>query len=149
MQQLNKRAFTITVFIFSSLTAFCQQSEQDSVHAIIKEMAAYNQYEVTYSVGFAGAFSKQYQRFEKLISIASPSQLIEIAGNHKNAVVRLYAYQALKFKKAAIPETLIRQFDRDKTHVQTFTGCIAEERTVNSLKNETIFNSLTIHPASR
>jgi hypothetical protein len=56
-----------------------------------------------------------------------------LAEQHKNAVVRLYALQGLKRRKANIPEQLRRQFREDKTVVRVLKGCVGDEKPISVL----------------
>src|SRR5690349_10459362 len=113
------------VLIFTSAAATGKQHvKADEVTAIVDSISSSNIYETTYAVGFTGALSEQYQRFARLAKLARIEQLIDLAGTHPNAVVRLYAYQALKKRKAIIPGSLISRFGHDNTVVRTLNGCI-------------------------
>ena len=106
-----------------------------------------NIYEMSYTVGYAGTISKQYLRFKQLLQLATSKQLSELAVNHNNAVVRLYAYQALKQKLVTIPENIIAFFAIDHTVVKTLWGCFGGSQMISVLvKQHLIFNSFTKKP---
>ncbi len=140
MQAYRKVALAIAFLIFGWTFGFSQDLKSDSAVLIIKEMAESDIYEVSYSIGYFGSLSLQYQRFEKLLSLASQQQLIDFATNANNPVARLYCYQALRKKKVDIPVSLKQQFSKDITKVKTLKGCTGEEKSVSSLANEDIFN---------
>lgn len=107
----------------------------DSVTEILKDISAHNVYEYK-TVGIAGTLSKQYLRYEKLASVATIDELLQISKDYKNAVARLYAFQALKLKGIVIPKDLQEQFDNDKTEVQTLNGCLGNISKVVVLSKE-------------
>ena len=86
------------MFVLTQIAAHSENTKIDPIKAIVNEMAAHDIYERSTGVGYAGTASKQLQLFEKLRSLASENELTELAVNNKNAVVRLYALQALKTK---------------------------------------------------
>ena len=131
-------------FVLASKVVVSQSSKIDSVAITVKEMAAANVYEESLSVGFAGTASAQYKRFCRLLSIAGNEQLISLAAAHKNAVVRLYCYQALKQKGAIIPPSLMQQFSTDNTKIKTLNGCIGTERPVHALAGENVFELMKV-----
>ena len=130
--QLLKRNL-LTVSLFASLS-FCQgQNLQfNSIGLVVFEMAQHNIYE-SKTIGFTGLQSKQYQRFQQLLSIATTDQLIDLATNHHNAVVRLYSFQALHQKKITIPEKLSAQFENDKTMIDVYRGCVRETKSISNI----------------
>lgn len=71
--------------------------------------------------------------FEQLLSLSTEQQLNDLAAHHKNGVVRLYAFQALKRKKSNISEALVQQFQNDNTKIKTLNGCQGDEKTINFL----------------
>lgn len=99
---------------------------------VVSEMAAHDIYE-SETVGIANARSKQFARYQQLVSIATDAQLLSLANTHPNAVVRLYAYQALRERNIAIPKALLQKFNEDETLVQTLEGCIANKFPVSKL----------------
>jgi hypothetical protein len=96
------------------------------------EIATHNRYESAH-VGVAGIKSRQYTRFESLLPLASVNELEEMATADTNAVVRLYALQALHHKGVTIAAALKKKFAEDKTLVFTLNGCIGGEQSVQSL----------------
>lgn len=121
----------ITLFL---LTAFISYAQKESMlTTTVNEIANHNIYETTNNAGYAGVVSKQYHRFELLISLATEEQLSGLATHNANAVVRLYALQALKRKKINIPTGMKQQFQKDTTIVKTLDGCLGDEKSVNML----------------
>jgi hypothetical protein len=133
MQCIRKALFFICLSTASTVSTFAQQGQEDSLTLIVSAMAKSNIYEASYTVGFTGTVSKQFQRFEQLTALATDEQLLTLATYHRNAVVRLYALQALKKRKHAVPEPLQRQFRNDKAVVRVLKGCIADEKPLNEL----------------
>jgi len=71
-----------------------------------------------------------------ITSLATTEDLIILATTHKNPVVRLYSFQALKKRNAEIPSTLTAKFKTDLNEVISLQGCLAENTTVNLLTND-------------
>jgi hypothetical protein len=111
----------------------------DSVIEILRDISMHNVYEYK-TVGIAGTLSKQYLKYEQLARVATIEELLQISKDYKNAVVRLYAFQALKLKGTTIPKDLQEQFDNDKTEIQTLNGCLGNISKVNEISKEN-FNS--------
>lgn len=141
MQTIRKAIVLITLLSVTGTFSFAQRQKDDSLNSVVKAMANSNIYEVSYTVGYAGSVSKQYLRFEQILTLATVQQLIALATNNKNAVVRLYALQALKRKKINIPIALIQQFQNDHTIVDMLKGCIANKKAVNILAQQDLKSS--------
>lgn len=133
MQVLRESGFLFTLLIMTGISSFGQRQSDDSLATVVKAIANNNVYEVSLTVGYAGTVSEQLQRFDLLLSLATSDQLMDIAAHNKNAVVRLYAFQALKRKKIEIPKSLIQQFQNDNTVVEMLNGCVADKKSVNTL----------------
>jgi hypothetical protein len=131
-----KSFFLPIIFSLLVLSGYAQKQVDNPLKTAIQEMADHDLYETSRTVGFAGTVSKQYQRFQQLLSLATERQLVELAAEHKNAVVRLYAFQALKKRKAVIPGGLFEQFMNDRTRVTTLNGCVGDKKTVGDLATQ-------------
>jgi hypothetical protein len=136
MQCIRKKFFLATLFAISISFSFGPQRQADSLTMIVTAIARSNVYEASYTVGYRGVVSKQYLRFEQLMNLATEQQLLTLTEQHKNAVVRLYALQALKRRKVAISERLKRQFHDDKAVVKVLKGCVADERPLSVLATQ-------------
>jgi hypothetical protein len=101
--------------------------------SIAAELAQSNAYEISQTIGLMQTPSLQLQRFNRLVSLATEQELVDLATSHSNTVVRLYAYQALKVKKAAIPKALQEKFNADISKVHVVDGCVLEQKTVSFL----------------
>ena len=127
----------VRVFIIhlTFITAsFGQTAMNDQVTKIVNEIATTNRYDESYTIGIGGIISTQYQLFQQLAQLATPQQLVDLI-NHKNAVVRLYAYQALRRKKVKISEGIMTDFANDRTLITVMRGCIMEQQPVSTLIN--------------
>ena len=127
----------VRVFIIhlTFITAsFGQTAMNDQVTKIVNEIATTNRYDESYTIGIGGIISTQYQLFQQLAQLATPQQLVDLI-NHKNAVVRLYAYQALRRKKVKISEGIMTDFANDRTLITVLRGCIMEQQPVSTLIN--------------
>ena len=133
MQTISKTVILMALFFVTSLFCFGQKQTNDSLKAVVTAIANSNVYEVSYTVGFAGTVSKQYLRFKQLLSLATEQQLTDLASLNENAVVRLYALQALRQKHANISGSLLEQFQHDRTIVTTLNGCNGDKKTVSEL----------------
>ena len=140
MHLFRKSTFLFTLLIIIGISSFGQRQNNDSLATVVKEIANNNVYEVSYTVGIAGAISQQLQRFDLLLSLSTNEQLLNLATHNKNAVVRLYAFQALRHKKIEIPAALIQQFQNDKTIVKMLNGCIGDKKSVSTLAQQNIKN---------
>ena len=134
------------LFLAIGFSSFAQKENTNTLPNAVKEMAAFNIYETTCTVGFSNSASSQYQRFILLTSMASTKDLITLATNHKNPVVRLYSFQALKKRNIDIPASLADKFKNDQDEVVSLQGCLAENTKVNLLTNEIIFPSSNYKP---
>ena len=131
---MTTRTKFLTFSILLMLTAFISFGQKPNLlNSTVNEIAKYNIYETTNTVGYANVISKQYQRFELLISLATEEQLTNLATHNKNAIVRLYALQALKRKKINISSVMRQQFQNDITIVETLEGCLGDKKSVHML----------------
>ena len=131
---MTTRTKFLTFSILLMLTAFISFGQKPNLlNFTVNEIAKYNIYETTNTVGYANVISKQYQRFELLISLATEEQLTNLATHNKNAIVRLYALQALKRKKINISSVMRQQFQNDITIVETLEGCLGDKKSVHML----------------
>lgn len=58
-----KATFLPFILLAIGTFTFGQKQKTDSFTTVVREMANSNIYEVSYTVGYAGTISKQYQRF--------------------------------------------------------------------------------------
>jgi hypothetical protein len=131
-----KSGLVAMVFLFFGFSGSCQQGGTDSVALLVKELSMDNTYAAGATLGIKGVISKQYQRYHRLVALASREQLVQLAAGHKSAVVRLYAWQALRRKKMAVPASLVKQFSTDREKLSTVKGCIRSVQTVSALARE-------------
>lgn len=131
MNMLIKSLSFSTIFLLTAFISFGQK--KNSLTSTVNEIAKCNIYEISGTIGFAGLASKQNQRLEQIVSLASEDQLLYLAKDHKNAIVRLYALLALKEKRIIISDSIKEQFQNDTTIVVTLNGCLAEEKSVQML----------------
>lgn len=121
--------FLIAFFSFS--LSHAQNEAFEALPMVVFEMAAHNVYE-SETIGIANAKSKQFARYQQLVAKASEQQLLELT-DHNNAVVRLYAYQALRQKGVSISKSLQQKFKEDATSVQSMQGCVINKYPVSKL----------------
>jgi hypothetical protein len=122
-----------SVLCFFSGVVYANQSKgiRPSIAVIAKEMADYQVYE-SQRVGFAGAYSSQYKRYEKLLAEATVQELFLLT-RQESPVVRVYAYEALTQKSPRLAARAYRTLQKDKAGLNTLNGCIGGEATVGSL----------------
>ena len=142
MKTINK-TICVLLFLMGAYRGLAQHIPINTFLKTVEEMAAFNVYETTCTVGYSNSSSSQYERF-KFLTQVNNEDLILLANSHENPVVRLYAFQALKKRKIEIPQVLIEKFKNDASGVISLQGCIAENTTVNKLNNE-IFLPLTTY----
>ncbi len=136
MMKLFIMTFFLLLFLATGFGGYAQNENTNTLPNAIKEMAAFNIYETTCTVGYSNIASSQYQRFIILTSLATTEDLIILASTNKNPVVRLYSFQALKKRNIKIPLLLIDKFSRDQDQVISLQGCLAENTVVKLLTNE-------------
>lgn len=131
MRNILRLIAVVVLLMITAANSFAQK--EILLASTVNDIANSNIYETSSNVGYAAVTSKQFQRFELLTSLTTAEDLINIATNNSNAVVRLYALQALKRKKITIPENLKQQFQNDKKIVETLEGCLGDKQPVNLL----------------
>ncbi|MEO6850354.1 MAG: hypothetical protein ABI203_06335, partial [Mucilaginibacter sp.] len=98
------------------------------INIIVDSIAQYNQLNSS-GVGYAGIRTVQWDRYEKLSKTATLPELRELT-NHKNSVVRCYAFDALTDRKDTAAFNILLGHLQDTAMVSTFIGCmISKERT--------------------
>lgn len=128
---MHKHINILFVSFFSFFLSYAQDEKFEALPVVVFEMAAHNVYE-SETIGIANAKSKQFARYQQLVAKASEEQLLQLT-SHSNAVVRLYAYQALRQKGVNIPESLVQKFKADTTSVQSMQGCVINKYPVSKL----------------
>jgi hypothetical protein len=137
MKHRNMILVAIGVFISVSVQAkpVIPHTHKDSVY-ILKQIILESNTVMGSSVGFAGSPSNTWYAFAWLINIATPQELLGMA-THKNAVLRLYAYTGLLYRRYKPAATIIEKFSNDTTTVRTLSGCIMNNTTVAEALNNT------------
>jgi hypothetical protein len=130
---LTKTLLLAIIPVFIQTVVYARDNKPDTVQMIVDEMAVNGVYKRSYTIGYTGSYCKQLELYTKLLSVAAEDQLIELAKNNKSAVVRLYAFQALKEKKAKIADKVVYQFEEDNAQVITLSGCFGDKKQVKSL----------------
>lgn len=99
-----------------------------TIQIIVDSIAKYNQL-TSSGVGFSGVKTTQWERYEKLSKTASLPEL-EALTNHKNAVVRCYAFDALTARRDTNAFTILEVHLKDTARLSTFIGCIISDERV-------------------
>lgn len=136
--RLYKPLLLAAILVLAHMMATSQNNKGYTIKNFVNEMAAIDIYERSATVGYTGSASRQLELFKKLRSLASENELTELASNHKDAVVRLYAFHALKEKTKNVSQTLVKKFEADNTEVVTLTGCLGDKKSVRRLAFEPI-----------
>lgn len=93
-----------------------------SIDSLVIQIAEVN---VVYAkhVGRSGSDSKQYQRYQKLLSKASIPDLLALT-NHKNKAVKCYAGWGLIDKGYSEVDIVFEKFLKKNKKVEIFKGCL-------------------------
>ncbi len=113
--------------------------DSDPVKKIVREIAKSNVYEMPATPGYSGTPSQQSIRYRELVKSASIDQLTELATKNKNAVVRLYAFNALVSKLKDVPQEIIDQFRNDKTIIIVLNGDVANKTPLNIVAERCLY----------
>jgi len=123
---------------------------EKTIRKVISEIARDNVVR-GYATGYGGESSDQFKRFEYFLLNAS-TELLTALTDHKNAVVRCYAFWALCDRKANNCFDILKMHIKDTSPVEEMPiGCLVNGTTVNNfylnlfVPNEFLFcNSLNI-----
>lgn len=127
-----RKSINLFLTLLFATFANAQNLQLAALPMVVSEMEAHNIYE-SETIGIANAKSKQFARYQQMISIATKEQLLDLATDYTNAVVRLYAYQALRERAIDIPKELQQKFNNDRTTVQSIEGCVANKYPLSKL----------------
>jgi hypothetical protein len=98
------------------------------IRQIINEIADENVYKSS-AVGYSGTRPEQWNRFQRIKSIASEHELIQLT-NHKNTAVRSYAFKALVERKSDSTFNILLKHLYDTAQLETLQGCLGSHQTV-------------------
>jgi hypothetical protein len=121
----------IATFIMTLMSFTGKLQVQDPVSVIVEEIAKHNVYEFG-KLGYTGLKSKQYDRYLKLMELATDDQLLQLTG-HSNVVVRIYAYHACEKRNIPLSQEVLSKYRRDSSRVKMINGCEAFVTTVQKL----------------
>jgi hypothetical protein len=96
-----------------------------TIQILVDSIAKYNQLTGS-GVGYAGVRTVQWDRYEKLSKAATLPELRKLT-DHKNPVVRCYAFDALTARKDTNAFNILLTHLHDTAKVSTFFGCIISE----------------------
>lgn len=119
----------------SSGTVFSKIKKETPLKKIIKKIAKANIYDATPVVSNHKVISEQEINYQELLNTASPEELIDLATNDKNAVVRLYAFRAIMEKVKSAPQNLYLQFANDDTTIKVINGTITSKKPISTISN--------------
>ena len=120
------RYLLIFLLLFPVGSSFCQldwtiQQRLDSIRLWINELEADSTVD-TEIIG-NGDYSLQYSRYDKLVSVASDTQLLDLT-EHRSAAVRLYAYYGLTRNNPTLLVEALRNHPDDTTEVICRNGAM-------------------------
>lgn len=121
------------VFLPNEEILFSTTIQETPVKKIIKRIEKVNMYIVT-PVNSKN-ISDQERNYVDLLRNASIEELTQLASEHKNAVVRLYAFRALMESVKDAPKHIFEQFMNDTTPVKVIHETRSETKPLNSIAN--------------
>lgn len=110
-------------------------TNENPLKKIVRKIAKANVFDATPIANNGKVISEQEINYRDLLNTASPEQLIDLATNDKNAVVRLYAFRALMEKVKSAPDNLYQQFKNDNTGIKVINGKISERKPLSAISN--------------
>ena len=114
---------------------FYKTTVQDPLKKIGKKITKVKGEEATAIASNHKVISEQEINYQDLLNTASPEQLIDLATNDKNAVVRLYAFRALMEKVKKAPDNLYTQFANDNTTIKVINGTTTSRKPISTISN--------------
>lgn len=118
---MQKIVIILLVFIlFSCIEQRKKVSSISNINEIVKGIETKNRVEAQ-SIGLSNKPSKQWNKYEQLKKTATEEQLIRLT-NHKNSVVRCYAFQALAERNSTHIFNILLKHLHDTTTVETING---------------------------
>lgn len=134
------------VFIILSLllsTSIFGQPISKTTQQLVDQIAEYNTYNGG-AVGVAGSKTEQWGRFEQLKKQATAKELMALC-DHKNAVVRCYAFEALAERQHPQTFDILLQHLQDTEKVEILQGCIAMHHMVGDFFMSKFAYSYQLH----
>ncbi|HEY5463175.1 MAG TPA: hypothetical protein VIJ95_07960 [Hanamia sp.] len=110
-------------------------TNENPLKKIIKKIAKANVYDASPFMSNNKVVSEQESLYKDLLNTASPEELIDLATNNKNAVVRLYAFRALMEKQKKAPTNVYDQFMNDNTPIKVINGKSSQMKPLNAISN--------------
>ncbi len=110
---------------FSSLNLVSGQSLSPKTKRLVYKIAKYNVL-TSQGVGEAGTETNQWKRYLQLKKLSTDTELISLT-NHKNAVVRGYAFMALSARNYPKLVQILISHLKDTTRFLIFHGCLIHD----------------------
>lgn len=120
-------------FFAKQESLFSTTINENPVKKIVKRIEKENVYVVTPMN--SKNISDQERNYVDLLKTASIEELTQLAAEHKNAVVRLYAFRALMESVKDAPRHIFEQFMNDTTPVKVINETRSETKPLNSIAN--------------
>jgi hypothetical protein len=105
-----------------SLSDFPDIKEETDINVLVKFIDKNN---CLYSsaVGIAGAYTKEYAAYERLMEIIDEDKLLELI-KHTNPIIRAHAFDGLVKKKSTLIDKVFEKLKEDTAVVCSFSGCL-------------------------
>jgi len=143
------RNFFTTILILSQLCVVAQHTGNGSsvkirpeIERLVNGIGKDNIVKSS-GVGIAGTRTEQWNRYDSLSQNATTVELIALT-DHKNGVVRCYAFQALLKRPDADYYAILLHHLNDTASVETFQGCIGSSSMVGDYFLDVVSPSMWI-----
>lgn len=124
-------------FLLMQATLFAQSNDESQISKpvlnILRLMAESNTFHNS-AIGIAGIKSDQYKRFERLLKIASTTEL-EMLIHHDSPAVKAYSFWALAKQYHKDLGKYYDMLKNDSGELMTMNGCIAGNALVSDAAN--------------
>lgn len=121
-------------FLFApAKAAIHAEAGSTPIKKIVKEIAKSNVYETANTDANSQTSSLQNARYQQLLKTATTQQLINLARENKNAIVRLYAFRALVNNLKEVPVEIVEKFRNDATLIEVKHGDAIEKKPLHTI----------------
>lgn len=134
------KIFTLIIVIFSYSNVHAQKKHSnftanDSLSALQLHICE-NNIVTSATVGIGNKPSMQWYALGYLLKLSSIEDLLQML-KAKCAVLKIYGYIGLVYKKYPTPDSLKNILDSDSSAITMLSGCIATNTTINKVINTT------------
>ena len=103
--------------------------KKTNFNKLISDIASYGRVEFG-PVGYSATITQQYNRYLKLVSIATDSQLVNLT-DHFSATVKVYAAAILYARKYQGFDIIYNKLVNDRQLFSLASGCIVESKRID------------------